>query len=83
MPAGAMTAESLLGQFRHGESICNNRQQGWRPEQGQEQRPPQDGQKDNAHIVVIPVHLWFLHSTTFEWAKQEQTLIEEQRWKER
>ena len=40
-------------------------------EQGQEQRPPQDGQKDNAQIVTIPVHLSFPHSTTFEGAKQE------------
>jgi hypothetical protein len=46
MSAGAtMTAKSLLGQFQHGERICNNQQRGRRPEQGQEQRPPQDGQK--------------------------------------
>ena len=73
--AGATTAKSLLGQFQHGERICNNRQQGRRPEQGQEQRPPQDGQKDNAQIVAIPVHLSFPHSTTL-------TLIKEQQQKE-
>jgi hypothetical protein len=73
-----MTAESLLGQFRHGKRICNNRQHGQRPEQGQEQRPPQDEQKDNTQIDAIPVHLSFLHSTTFEGTKQKQTSIEEQ-----
>ena len=78
-PADSTTAESLLGQFRHGERICNNRQRGRRPEQRQEQRPPQDGQKDNAQIVAIPVHLLFPHSTTFEGTKQEQTSIKEQR----
>ena len=50
-------------------------------EQGQEQRPPQDGQNDNTQIVAIPIHLSFPHSTTFEGAKQEQTLIKEQRRK--
>ena len=83
MSAGTTTAESLLRQFQHGERIRNNRQQGWGPEQEQEQRPPHDEQKDNAQVVTIPVHLLFPHSTTFKGTKQKQTSIKERQRKER